>query len=74
MRKKQQRAYSKECLKPLRLLNWIRCDCCSTHINCVNITPSDSKKMQWFQGPMCVNVVVVEQDLGLLSHGFAPKM
>ena len=56
MRKNNKECRSKESLKILILLNLKRCDSFSNwdHINCVNITLSDSQKIQWFQCPMCV--------------------
>ena len=58
MRINNKECTSKDCLKPSGLINWIRCDCCSSlhHISCVNISLSDSKKTQWFQCPLCVDV------------------
>ena len=63
MRKNNKECTSKDCLKPSGLINWIRCDCCSSwyHINCVNFSLSDSKKMQWFQCPLCVDVKSVNK-------------
>ena len=60
---KQQRVYKQRLLKTFRLINWIRCDCCSSwyHISCVNISLSDSKKTQWFQCPLCVDVKSVNK-------------
>ena len=45
------------------MINWIRCDCCSSwyHISCVNISLSDSKKTQWFQCLLCVDVKSVNK-------------
>ena len=58
MGKNNKECTSKECLKLSGLINWIRCDCCSSwyHISCVNISLSDSMKTQWFQCPLCVDV------------------
>ena len=63
MRKNNKECTSKDCLKPSGLINWIRCDCCSSwyHISCVNISLSDSKKTQWFQCPLCVDVKSVNK-------------
>ena len=63
MRKNNKECTSKDCLKPSGLINWIRCDCCSSwyHISCVNIYLSDSKKTQWFQCPLCVGVKSVNK-------------
>ena len=38
-------------------------DCCSSwyHIRCVNVSFSDSKKTQWFQCPLCVDVKSVNK-------------
>ena len=57
---KQQKCTSKDCLKSSGLINWIRSDCCY-HISCVNISLSDSKKTQWFQCPLCVDVKSVNK-------------
>ena len=58
MRKNNKECTSKDCLKPSGQINWIRCDCCFSwyHIICVNISLSDSKKTQWFQCHLCVDV------------------
>ena len=58
MRKNNEKCTSKDCLKPSGLINWIRCDCCSSwyRINCVNFSLSDSKKTQWFQCLFSVDV------------------
>ena len=63
MRKNNKECTSKDCLKPSGLINWIWCDCCSSwyHISCVNISLSDSKKTQWFQCPLCVDVKSVNK-------------
>ena len=63
MRKNNKECTSKDCLKPSGLKNWIRCDCYSSwyHISCVNISLSDSKKTQWFQSPLCVDVKSVNK-------------
>ena len=63
MRKNTKECTSTDCLKPSGLINWIRCDCCSSwyHISCVNISISDSKKNQWFQCPLCVVVKSVNK-------------
>ena len=63
MRKKTKQCTSKDCLKLSGLMNWIRCDCCSSwyHIGCVNISLSDSNKTQWFQRPLCVGVKLVNK-------------
>ena len=63
MRKNNKECTSKDCLKPTGLLNWIGCDCCSSwyHISCVNISFSNSKKTQWFQSPLCVDVKSVNK-------------
>ena len=63
MRKNNKECTSKDCLKPSGLINWIRCDCCSSwyHINCVNISLSDSKKNQWFQCLLCNDVKSVNK-------------
>ena len=63
MRKNNKECTSKDCLKPSGLINWIRCDCCSSwyQISCVNISLSDSKKTQWFQCPLCVDVKSVNK-------------
>ena len=63
MRKNNKEYTSKDCLKPSGLINWIRCDCCFSwyHISCVNISLSDSKKTQWFQRPLCVDVKSVNK-------------
>ena len=63
MRKNNKECTSKDCLKPSGLINWIRCDCCSSwyHMSCVNIPLSDSKKTQWFQCPLCVDVKSVKK-------------
>ena len=63
MRKNNKECTSKDCLKPSGLINWIRCDCCSSwyHISCVNISLRDSKKTQWFQCPLCVDVKSVNK-------------
>ena len=54
---------SKNCLKPSGLINWIRCGCRSSwyQIGCVNISLSDSKKTQWFQCRLCVDVKSVNK-------------
>ena len=41
---------STDCLKPSGLINYIRCDCCSSsyHISKENISLSDSKKPNGF--------------------------
>ena len=63
MRKNNKECTSKDCLKPSGLINWIRCDCCSScyHISCVNIFLSGSKKTQWFQCPLCVDIKSVNK-------------
>ena len=63
MRKNNKECTSKDCLKPSGLINWIRCDCCSSwyQISCVNIPLSDSKKNHWFQCPLCVDVKSVNK-------------
>ena len=63
MRKNNKECTSEDCLKPSGLINWIRCDCCSSWylISCVNISLSDSKKTQWFQCPLCVDVQSVNK-------------
>ena len=63
MRKNSKECTGKVCLKLSGLINWIGCDCCSNwyHISCVNISPSDSKKTQWFQCPLCVDVKSVDK-------------
>ena len=63
MRKNNKECTSKDCLKPSGLINWIRCDCCSSwyQISCVNISLSDSKKTQWFHCPLCVGVKSVNK-------------
>ena len=63
MRKNNKECTSKDCLKPSGLINWIGGDCCSSwyHISCVNISLSDSKKTQWFQCPLCVDVKSVKK-------------
>ena len=63
MSKNNKKCTSKGCLKPSGLINWIRCDCCSSwyHISCVNISLSDSKKTQRFQCPLCVDVKSVNK-------------
>ena len=57
------RKNNKECTSKEGLINWIRCDCCSSwyHISCVNISLSDSKKTQWFRCPLCVDVKSVNK-------------
>ena len=61
MRKNNKECSSKDCLKPSGLINWIRCDCCSSwyHISCVKISLSDS--YQWFQCLLCVGVISVNK-------------
>ena len=63
MRKNNKEYTSKDCLKHSGLINWIRCDCCSIwyHISCVNNSLSESKKTQWFQCPLCVDVKSVKK-------------
>ena len=63
MREKNKECTSKDCLKPSVLINLIRCDCCSSwyHISCVNISLCGSKKTQWFQCPLCVDVKSVNK-------------
>ena len=63
MRNNNKECTSKDCLKPSGLINWIRCDCCSSwyHISFVNLSLSDSKKTQWFQCPLCVDVKSVNK-------------
>ena len=63
MRRNNKESTSKDCLKPAGLINWIGCDCFSSwyHIICVNISLSDSKKTQWFQFPLCVDVKSVNK-------------
>ena len=63
MRKNNKECTSKNCLKPSGLINWIRCDCCYSwyFISCVNISLSNFKKTQWFQGPLCVDVKSVNK-------------
>ena len=43
----------------------MRCDCCFNWYdsNCVSIALCDSKKIQWFRCPMCVNVKSVNKAL-----------
>ena len=62
MRKNHKECTSKECLKPSGLWNLTRCACCSYwyHINCINITLSDSKLIQQFHRFVCVNVKSVK--------------
>ena len=62
-RKNNKECTSKDFLKPSGLINWIRCVSCSSwyHIICVNISFSDSKKTQWFQCPLCVDVKSVNK-------------
>ena len=63
MRKNNKKCTSKDCLKPSGLINCFRCDCCSSwyHISFVNVSLSDSKKTQWFQCPLCVDVKSVNK-------------
>ena len=63
MIKNNKECASKKSLKPSGLINWIRCDCFPSwyHISCVNISLSDSKKTQWFQCPLCVDVKSVNK-------------
>ena len=63
MRKNNKECTGKDCLKPSGLINWIRCDCFSSwyHISCVNISLSDSKKNQWYQCHLCVDVKFVDK-------------
>ena len=63
MRKNNKECTRQDCLKPSGLINWFRCDCCSSwyHISCVKISLSDSKKTQWFQCPLCVDVKSVNK-------------
>ena len=63
MRKNYKECTSKDCLKPLGLINWIGCDCCSScyHINRVNKSLSDPMKAQWFQCFLCVDVKSVNK-------------
>ena len=58
MRKNNKECTLKKCIKLSGLVNRIRWDFCSNmyHNNCVNITLSESKKIQWFQCLMCVDV------------------
>ena len=52
---------SKDCLKLSGLINWIGCDCSSSwyQISCVSL--SDSKKTQWFQCPLSMDVKSVNK-------------
>ena len=63
MRKNNKECTSEDCLKPSGLRNWIECDCCSSwyHISCVSNSLSDSKRTQWFQCPLCVDVKSVNK-------------
>ena len=63
MRKNNKECPSKDCLKHSGLINWIGCDFCSScyHISYVIISLSDSKKIQWFQCPLCVDVNYVKK-------------
>ena len=63
MRKNNKEGTSKDCLKPSGRINSIGCDCCFSwyHISCVNISLGDSKKTQWFQCPICVDVKSVNK-------------
>ena len=63
MRKNNEECTSKDCLKRSGLINWIGCDCCSSwyHISCVNTSLQDSKRIQWFQCLLCVDVKSVEK-------------
>ena len=63
MRKNKKECTSKDCLTTSGLINWIGSDCCSSwyHISCVNISLSDSKRIQWFQCPLCVDVKSVNK-------------
>ena len=63
MRKNNKECTSKDCSKPSGLINWFGCDCCSSwyHTSCVNISLSDSKKTQWFQFSLCVDVKSVNK-------------
>ena len=58
MRKNNKECTSKDCLKPSGLINWIGCDCFSSS---VNISLSDSKKTQWFQCLLCVELKSVNK-------------
>ena len=75
MRKNNKECLSKDCLKLSGLINWIRCDCCSSwyHISCVIISLSDYRKTQWFQCPLCfvvksVNKATIGKDLVLDNY------
>ena len=63
MRKNNKECTSKDCLKPSGLISWIICGCCSSwyHIRCENISLSNSKKTQWFQCTLCVDVESVKK-------------
>ena len=78
MRKNNKECTSKDCLKPSGLINWIRCDCCSSwyHISYINISLTEFKKTQWFQCPLYVDVksvnkatiiiiIIITKDLGI---------
>ena len=67
MGKNNKECKSNDCLKPSGLINWIRCDFCSSwyDISFVNMSPSDSKKTQWFHCPLCVDVKsVIKETIG----------
>ena len=63
MRKNNKEWTSKNCLKPSGVIDWIGYECCSSwyHICCVNTFHSDSKKIQWIQCPLCVDVQSVNK-------------
>ena len=67
MRKNNKECTSKDCLKSSGLINWIRCDCCSSwyHISCVNISRSNSKKTQLCVDVKSVNKATIGNDLVL---------
>ena len=62
MRKNNKECTSKDCLKPSGLINWIDVIVVLVGIiSVVNISLSDSKKTQWFQCPLCVDVKSVNK-------------
>ena len=63
MRKNSKRVYKQKLLKTFRMINWIGYECYSSwyHICCVKNSLSDSKKTQWFQCPLCVDVKSVNK-------------
>ena len=58
MGKNNKECTSKYWLRHSGLINWIGCDCCSNwyQFSCINISLSDSKKIQWFQCSLIIDV------------------